>query len=451
MDYIPNLRYEEEMLAELGLESIDDLFSDIPGEYRIDGLDLPDGIDEMELARKIGEISSENRDVISFLGAGIYNHYVPAAVRSILSRSEFYTSYTPYQPEVSQGMLQATFEYQSMIAELTGMEVANASMYDGATALAEAALMCTRLSRATEFFIPAALCPSKKSILDNYCKGAGITIHEVPMTAKGTLDLEALQGSLDACVNEKGRPNVSGVYVENPNVFGIIDEGAARIREMLPGKAQLVVGIYPIALGLLTPPGEYGADVVVGEGQCLGNAPSFGGPLLGIFACTKKAVRKMPGRVIGATVDAQGERAFAMTLQTREQFIRREKATSNICSNESLNAIAAGVYMAMLGKTGLRKLAMLNLEKAHAAAQRIDAIDGFTAPYFDMPFFNEFVVESPVPAGKLNEKLLGEGIQGGLAIGELPGCNENLSLWAFTETITDADVDKLISALESVI
>jgi len=348
-------------------------------------------------------------------------------------------------------MLQTTFEYQSMIAELTGMEIANASMYDGATALAEAALMCTRLSRRTDFIVPAAMHPARRSVVENYCKGAGITIHEAPMTGNGTMDLAALQDLMDACVNEKGMSNVSGVYVENPNCFGIIDEGAAGIKEMLPGKAQLVVGVYPVSLGLLTPPGEYGADVVVGEGQCLGNAPNFGGPLLGVFACTKKSVRKMPGRVIGATVDAGGERAFSMTLQTREQFIRREKATSNICSNESLNALAAGVYLAMLGRSGLQKLAILNLEKAHAAAQRINALEGFTAPYFDSPFFNEFVVESPIPSRELNEHLLKEGIQGGLPLGDMPGCDERHSLWAVTETVSDADVDRLIHALETVV
>jgi len=439
------MRHQEEMLAELGMRSLDQLFEDIPEEVRMKGLRLPKGISEMEVLREVRQTLSRNLtadDHPCFLGAGVYHHFIPSAVRTILSRSEFLTSYTPYQAEVSQGMLQALFEYQSYVAELTGLDAVNSSNYDASTALGEAATMCTRLNEKRRFLIPEALSWEKKSVLKNYAWGPKIEVVEYsydPYT--GELDLEDLRSKVDA--------ETSGVYVEVPNFFGVIDSHAPLIKEQFPDVA-LVVGVNPISLGALKAPGDYGADIVIGEGQPLGIPMNFGGPLLGIFACRQEHVRKMPGRVIGMTRDAEGERAFCMTLQTREQHIRRSKATSNICTNEALMAVAASAYLSVLGKEGLQSLAKVNMVRARKLADMIGEIDGFESPFFDAYHFNEFVVRTPVRPEKLNKLLLKKGIIGGLPLVEhIPRLNEHMLLCT-TEMHSDEDHSGLIVALKEV-
>ncbi|MCE5297239.1 MAG: aminomethyl-transferring glycine dehydrogenase subunit GcvPA, partial [Euryarchaeota archaeon] len=343
---------DRKMLSSLGIEDVEELFSDIPQNVRTDGLRMRKGMTEPEVIRYIREMLDRNvtnEGHPSFLGCGIYDHFVPSAVRSIISRSEFLTSYTPYQAEISQGMLQSMFEYQSMISELTDMDVVNSSNYDASTALGEAATMSFRIRPRKKFLVPEAMSWEKKSVLRNYVLGIGMEIVEYsydPYT--GGIDLNDLRS--------KFGDDVSGVYAEVPNIFGVIDPNAMKLRSELK-EAVIVIGVDPISLGVLTPPGQYGADIVIGEGQGLGSPMNFGGPLLGIFACKMEHVRKMPGRLIGMTKDHDGQRAYCMTLQTREQHIRRSKATSNICTNESLMALAAAVYLSIVGPEGLRSIA----------------------------------------------------------------------------------------------
>ncbi|MDD1770241.1 MAG: aminomethyl-transferring glycine dehydrogenase subunit GcvPA [Methanomassiliicoccales archaeon] len=439
------MRHSDEMLAKLGLDSVDRLFDDIPEGVRINGLSLPDGLSEIEVLRKIRTMLSVNmtaEEYPSFLGAGVYNHFVPSSVRTIVSRSEFLTSYTPYQAEVSQGMLQALFEYQSYIAEMTGLDAVNSSNYDASTALGEAATMCLRLKEKKRFLIPEALSWEKKSVLKNYAWGPGMEIAEYgydPCT--GQLDLDDLASKVDA--------NTCGIYVEVPNFFGVIDPLATRLKGKFP-EVALVVGVDPISLGALKAPGDYGADIAIGEGQSLGTSMNFGGPLLGIFACRQEHVRKMPGRVIGLTKDVDGERAFCMTLQTREQHIRRSKATSNICTNEALMAVAASAYLSVLGKEGLQTLAKVNISRARRLADLIGEIDGFDSPFFDARHFNEFVIRTKTRPEKLNKLLLRKGIIGGLPLHRhIPRLNGHMLLCT-TEMHSDADQDRLVAELKGV-
>jgi len=433
----------EEMLQALGLRGVDDLFADIPASIRTDGLALPRGLPESEVVAHLTSILAANRtmaDMPTFLGAGLYDHFVPAAVRAIASRSEFYTAYTPYQAELSQGILQALWEYQSMVCELMGMDGANTSMYDGSTALGEAALMARRIHGGRVFLVPRALRTDKKSVLANYAIGAGLEVREVDYDrSSGTLDLGKLRAALawDVC----------GVYVESPNLFGRFEEALEDVRAATD--AILVVGGNPIAQAVVRPPGDLGADIVIGEGQPLGSAVNFGGPLLGIFACRQEHVRKMPGRVIGLTKDVKGHRAFCMTLQTREQHIRREKAMSNICTNESLLSVAAAAYMAVLGGNGLRRLAAENIRRARDLAASIDAIDGFEAPVFPGPHFNEFTVRARRGYVGVHERLLEHGVHGGLPLAsQLPELAE-VGLFATTERHGPEDARRLLAALEA--
>jgi len=430
-----------EMLETIGVGSIDELFSDIPEEVRLDGLDLPDGMSEMELKETAKDVLSRNTtmdEMPTFLGAGIYRHYIPSAIKELLSRSELYTSYTPYQAEISQGMLQSIFEYQSLMTELTGMEVSNASLYDGSTALGEAALMSARITRKDTIIVPKAMLWEKRSVLGNYAHGPGLRIKEVPYEPEtGRMDLEALASMVD--------DDTAAVYFENPNFFGILDERVDELREIV-GKAMLIVGVNPISLGIIRPPGDYGADIVIGEAQGMGMAPNFGGPLLGIFTTRKKFLRQMPGRIIGMTADAEGRRAFTMTMQTREQHIRRARATSNICSNEALCALASAMYLSMLGREGLKKLAKLNMHRAKDLAERISSIDGFELP-FKSPFFNEFVVRYPTAFEDVREVLLNNGIHGGLSLkGHFPELGES-ALYCITEMMPETGVKKLVEVL----
>jgi len=439
------MRHALEMLAELGLDDVDQLFEDIPKEVRTNGLKMAQGISEAEVLREVRGLLSRNLTVDEhpcFLGAGIYNHFVPAAVRSIVSRSEFLTSYTPYQPEISQGMLQALFEYQSYIASLTGLDAVNSSNYDASTALGEAATMCMRLNERRRFLVPEAMNWEKKSVLRNYAKGPGIEVVEYsydPYT--GELDLEDLRS--------KVTPDTSGIYVEVPNFFGVIDAHASMIKSEFP-EVALVVGANPISLGVLKAPGDYGADICIGEGQVLGVPMNFGGPLLGVFACRQEHVRKMPGRVIGMTRDLDGEKAFCMTLQTREQHIRRSKATSNICTNEALMAVAAAAYLGILGKEGLENLAKVNISRARKLQKMIGQLDDFDSPFFDAYHFNEFVIRTPVRPEKLNKLLLRNGIIGGLPLhGHLRQLEDHM-LICTTELHSDQDYERLVSALREV-
>jgi len=330
-----------EMLDFLGIGDVEELFKDIPERFRIKSLDIPPGLSEMEVIAYLKNLSSMNsRTARCFLGAGIYDVFIPSIVMEVLRRSELYTSYTPYQSEMSQGLLQLIFEYQSLMSELTGMEVINASMYDGSSALGEGALMCTRIREGSYFLIPRAMAPWKKSVLRNYLQGTGTIVREYgfdPQTGKSDFN-ELLSSSKDAC----------GVYVEMPGFFGLYEEEILDLKESL-GNIPLVVGVNPSSLATTVPPGDYGADIVVGDGQSLGLGLNFGGPLLGILGCRKEYVRKMPGRLVGLTTDSEGRRAFCLTLQAREQHIRRAKANSNICTNQTLLAIAAMVYIAAMG------------------------------------------------------------------------------------------------------
>ena len=434
------------MLKEMGLNDIEELFSDIPKKIGIKELDLPKGMSQQETEQMLRRIANKNKsfyDVTSFLGGGVKPHYIPSVVKSILSRAEFYTAYTPYQSEASQGFLQAMFEYQSMIAELTGMDIANCSLYDGFTALAEAALMCTRISRKKTFVIPQNISWEKKSILKNYAKGPGIEIKEIPYDIKtGKIDFEELKKHVDE--------TTSGVYIENPNFFGVFEDKVDEISNIVKDAGSLfVVGIDPISSGITKGPGEYGVDIVIGEGRAFGNHMDFGGSSLGIFACKKEYLRQMPGRIIGITQDTDGRRAFCMALQTREQHIRRGRATSNICTNEGLCALATVSYLSWLGGNGLEELSRINFEKGQKLAEEIESIDGFEK-MFDSVHFNEFVIKCNEDANNINKKLLKKGIQGGLILDTWYPEFKNCMLFGVSEMHSDNGIKKLVSSLKEV-
>jgi glycine dehydrogenase subunit 1 len=433
---------EEEMLKALGIARVDELFSDIPNDIRTGTLGIDEGKSERQVRREVMEVLWKNTTVCempSFLGAGVYNHYIPSAVLELISRSEFYSSYTPYQPEISQGMLQALFEYQSFVCELTGMDAANSSMYDASTALAEACLMAIRINRKKKILIPRAIHWDKRVVLKNYGRGPGLEIEEFKYDpSTGMADISDMMGK----INEE----TSAIYVESPNFFGMF-ENVEEIKESI-GDALLIVGSNPLSLSIAKAPGYMGADIVVGEGQILGNPMNFGGPLVGIFACKKEYIRKMPGRVIGATTDSTGKRAFTMALQTREQHIRREKATSNICTNESLGSVAFAIHVAILGRNGLWKIAKENVEKALDLALRISSVDGFDAHVFSGTGFNEFVVKSEANPLDVNAHLLKNGIQGGLPLSDHFPELKNCALYCTTEQHAEGDYDSLINSLE---
>lgn len=438
--YISNTAEQQRgMLAELGFNSMDDLFDDVPKEVRLNRkLNLPQAITEMELLRHMRELAGKNGntdDYTCFLGAGAYDHFIPSAIDQMLLRQEFYTAYTPYQPEISQGTLQAIFEYQTMISELTGMAVANASIYDGASAMAEAALMACQSVRRKEVLVAQTVHPASREVLATYCRFRGIKVIEFGYQ-NGQTDLADLESKLS--------PDTAAVILQNPNFFGNI-ESLKEIGEMAYGnKSLFVVSVDPISLAILKSPGELGADIVVGEGQSLGNPLSFGGPYLGFFATTEKLLRKMPGRIVGETVDKFGKRGFVLTIQTREQHIRREKATSNICSNEALNALAATIYLTLMGKQGLKEAAMLSLQKAHYTFDRL-VESGKFQPAFSAPFFKEFVVKSSIPVIELNKSLLETKIIGGYPVAkDYPDLSDGWLL-AVTEKRTKTEIDQFVA------
>ncbi len=443
--YLPNLAHRDEMLREIGYQSLEELFSDVPTGM-VKEFDLPEGKSEYEVFLELNEVLSQNKTVLempSFLGAGTYFHYVPAHVKYLIERSEFLTSYTPYQPEISQGMLQALFEYQSMMAELYGLPVVNSSMYDWGTAIAEAALMTARLHRGKRkrFLIPKALSPEKKAVIRTYTRGAELEIVEVPWDEKGQLDLERLKEAVE---------NSAGVYVEMSNFFGLVEENVREIGEIAhEAGAYFVVGADPTMLGIFEAPGELGADIAVGEAAYFGNPMNFGGPRAGVFAVKndKKIIRQMPGRIIGMTKDADGKRAFVMTLQTREQHIRRAKATSNICSNEALVAVAAAIHLATLGPRGLRELGEVILKNTAYLKKRLSEVAEIP---FEGLYFKDVAVRFKVPYETIHERLLERGMHGGYYVGKhFPELGE-AALFAATETTRKEWVDELIEALKEV-
>lgn len=447
MMFFPHtLADQEAMLRTIGVKDIEDLFQDVPAEKRFPHLHLPPPLTEMEAMAELQDYAAANettRQLACFLGAGAYNHYIPAAVDAILRRGEFYTAYTPYQPEISQGTLQAIFEYQSMVAALTGMEVSNASHYDGATAVAEAVNMAYHNFREkrTRIVLSPAVHPQYRETVRTYTHGMPITI----VGDQGEVDLSAGPEALFPLIDE----NTALVVVAYPDFFGRIFDYTALAQRVHAAGALLAVSVYPTALGLLKPPGEMGADIVTGEGQPLGIPLSYGGPYLGLFTTRQAYVRKMAGRLVGETVDNRGQRAYVLTLTAREQHIRREKATSNICTNQGLMALAATVYLGLLGKNGLRQVAELCYHKAHYAAECIRKIAGFSL-WSDQPFFNEFVVRCPLPAEQIAVALLDDDILAGYPLGrDYPGMEDAL-LIAVTEMNTKDQIDEFCEVLQEV-
>jgi glycine dehydrogenase subunit 1 len=444
MPFIPiTEKNRREMLETIGVSSFDELLRGIPEEIRFKGdLELPPPMSEMEVERLLREIAGQNAHAgthACFLGGGAYDHFIPAAVGHVISRPEFYTSYTPYQPEVSQGNLQAMYEYQSMICELTGMDAANASMYDGASALAEAALLCQAHTGRQEILISRSVHPFYRRVAATYCHRSGIRLREVEIR-QGVTDLDSLRSAAG--------PMTAGVLIQHPNFFGLL-EPVRDVESVCHGAGALfVTSTDPISLAILKPPGEYGADVATGEGQALGNPLNCGGPYLGIFAIRRELIRRMPGRLAGVTQDTQGRRGFVLTLQTREQHIRREKATSSICSNQQLCALAATVYLSLMGKNGLPKVAELCLQKAHYLAERLSKIPGFEL-MFPGPFFKEFVLKTPVAPKEIIRAMLGEKIFAGIDLSRFDYGLRNGLLVAVTEKRTREEMDRFVKVLET--
>lgn len=440
--FIPNTDSDRAaMLKTIGAGSIKDLFRDVPASAQLTEIDLPSALSELDLLNELNAMAARNADLnefACFLGAGAYNHFVPATVPHLIFRSEFYTAYTPYQAEISQGTLQTIFEYQSLICRLTGMDATNASHYDGATATAEAAILAVNaVPGRDKIIICPGLHPEYRATLRTYLQGQEIQI-------VGDEDLHA---SLDDVLKKHLDDHVAGVIVQNPDFFGEFRDLKTTADHVHAAGALFIVNAYPISLGLFQPPGEYGADVVVGEGQSLGNAIAFGGPYLGIFATKDKYLRRMAGRLVGQTVDTKGRRGFTLTLQAREQHIRREKATSNICTNQALNALAACVYLSTLGAAGLRKVAELCYQKAHYAAKKINALPGFRVD-LKKEFFNEFVVECPAPVARINLGLQAHKIIGGYDLSREYPHMKNAMLVAVTEMNSKAQIDQLVRSLD---
>jgi glycine dehydrogenase subunit 1 len=435
---------EKKMLSSIGLKSLDDLFSDIPENVRLKRkLNLPEGISELELLKCTNALANKNLDtseLTCFLGAGAYDHYIPSLIKHIVSKSEFYTAYTPYQAEISQGTLQCIFEYQSMICEITGLEAANASMYDGATACTEAALMAVDSTRKKKILVSKTIHPETRKVLETYTKFKDIELVEIDMT-DGVTDVEKLKAAIDK--------KTAGVIIQNPNFFGIIEDVKEVEKVTHDNKALLIMSVDPISLGILKSPGELGADIAVGEGQSLGNNMSFGGPYVGFMATNSKLMRKMPGRIVGQTEDLDGKRGFVLTLQAREQHIRREKATSNICSNEALNALTAAIYLTTMGKKGIKEAAYQSTQKAHYAFNEITKSGKFK-PLFNKPFFKEFAVTSEKEPSIVNTELLKNKILGGYPLDENYTSYKNSLLFCVTEKRTAEDIDKLVSVMEGV-
>jgi glycine dehydrogenase subunit 1 len=441
MDYIPNTPQEQqEMMKAIGIDELGSLFADIPEEYRLKNLlEIPPPLSEQEIWEHMTRLAALNVTPRSTLiGAGVYHHYIPAVVRHVIARSEFYTAYTPYQAEISQGILQAIYEYQTMITRLTGTQVANASMYDGATAMAEAAVLSAKTLGKNRLLLARSIHPEYRAVVKTYAWANGYECVEIPYGTSGQVDGRALKELLD--------DGTAAVLVQSPNFFGVIED-VKPLAEMAHGRGALLVAGFtdPTSLGILKPAGEAGADFVVGEGQSFGNPMNYGGPYLGILASTDAFLRKIPGRLVGATVDRDGRRGYVLTLQTREQHIRREKATSNICSNEALCMLAAAVYLASLGKN-LQKLAALNVWKANYFRAKLAALPGWK-PFFAGPFYNEFVLSCP-DVKAANARLESAGYTGGYDLSkEYPELGGGILLCA-TEMLRKEDMDNVAALLK---
>ncbi len=440
--YIPNsAKDREEMLQAIGKKSINDLFMDIPEQFRLGrDLKLEPAMTEIEVDRLLKSLASKNKsldNLTCFMGAGAYDHFIPTVVNHLAGRSEFYTAYTPYQPEISQGTLQNIFEYQSLICELTGMDVSNASVYDGAHAAAEAAMMSCAAKKRNKMFVSSTVHPETRQVLKTYFKFRGIDLVEIPMK-DGETDYEALETMADK--------SVAGVLIQSPNFFGIIENVKKTSEIMTQVKGLTVVSVDPISLAVLEPPGRLGADIVIGEGQVLGNDVALGGPYFGFMAVTEKLMRKVPGRICGQSVDEDGKRAFVLTLQAREQHIRRFKATSNICTNQGLMILKAAIYMNTVGKEGLKDIAVQSMQKAHYL-QKLLVENGIAEPVFDKHFFKEFAVKFKKPVPELNAALIESGFLGGFDVNSkypMP----NTMLIAVTEKRTKDEIEAFVKALE---
>ena len=448
MSYVPNTPEDQAaMLATLGLSSLEALLAPVPENVRLRRLlDLPPALSEPDLKRLLNGVAAKNRNLdttISFLGAGTYDHAIPSVVPHLQRRSEFVTSYTPYQPEVSQGMLQAIYEFQTMVCQITGLDIANASLYDGSTALVEAVLLAVGPGGRGEVVISQGVDPQYRRVLHTYAHARGFKVKEVPMS-NGVTSIEALDEAVSA--------TTSAVVIQQPNFFGCIEDMTTIEPIAHKGRAVFVTNITePASLGILAPPGEYGADIAVGELMCFGNTMSYGGPALGFMSARQKFMRLMPGRLVGQTVEEGSEKqtGYVLTLQTREQHIRRERATSNICTNQSLLAVGATIFMAALGKQGFRELAELCLQKAHYAFRRITALPGYEAA-FSSPFFDEFVIKAPISMKKLQQHFDQAGIIGGYELSDNYADLENCMLFCVTETRTKEDIDRLVTVLKEV-
>ncbi|HRD02328.1 MAG TPA: aminomethyl-transferring glycine dehydrogenase subunit GcvPA [Candidatus Saccharicenans sp.] len=446
MSYIPISNDDrQEMLARLGLDSAEKLFNSIPEENRLKNLlNLPAAKSEPELLDYFEERSRKNLydQYISFLGGGAYDHFIPAVVDYLSSRSEFISPYTPYQPEVSQGTLQVIFEYQTLICQLTGLEIANASLYDGATGAAEAVLMAHRVKDRKRLLVASTVNPQYRQVIYTYGKNLGLEIVELPYDQRGRIEARGLEAALN--------DGTAVLLCQSPNYFGVIEDIESLSKAVHHQGAMLAVAISePLSLGLLEAPGKLGADIVTGEGQSFGLPLSYGGPYLGFMACKKEFVRQLPGRIVGQTVDAEGRRGFVLTLSTREQHIRREKATSNICTNEGHCALRATIYLETLGRTGLRDLAWLNVQKAAYAREQLTLIPGIKSK-FSGEVFNEFVLEFPDSFEIVGQKLEARGILGGLSLKEFPGL-ENCALITVTEKHSREKIDLYVQALKEVL
>ncbi|MBB3127182.1 glycine dehydrogenase subunit 1 [Paenibacillus rhizosphaerae] len=446
--YLPMTEQDQqEMLKTIGVSSLEDLFKDIPEEIRFKGeLPVSSGLNEYALTTHLSELAAKNANTdqyASFLGAGIYDHHIPSVINHVVSRSEFYTAYTPYQPEISQGELQAIFEFQSYICELTGMAVANASMYDGATALAEAGSLASAATKRKQLLVSSTVHPEARQVVRTYAKGLGLDVVEVS-SANGVTNLAELAEAVS--------DQTAAVLVQSPNFFGAIEDLPSISDLIHASKGLMVVSTNPISLGILEAPGKLGADIVVGDAQPLGISSSLGGPTCGFFAVSQDHMRRMPGRIVGQTVDRNGKRGFVLTLQAREQHIRREKATSNICSNQALLALCASVYLSVMGKQGMIEIGQLNLQKSHYAARRLGSISGVSVP-FTSPYFNEFVIKLPegTSVAGVNSKLLQKGILGGYDLGRAYSELEGHMLIAVTERRTKEQIDQFALALEGCI
>ncbi len=423
----------QQMLNSIGLERPEELYAAVPQQARISSLNIPEGCSEMEAAQKVSAMADKNtRFSAIFRGAGAYRHYIPSIVKTVTSKEEFLTAYTPYQAEISQGVLQSIFEYQTQICELTGMDVSNASVYDGAVAAAEAVLMCQE-RRKSGVIISATADPQVITVVKTYCASRGVPVTMLPAENYATSPA-ALAAALDK--------TTASVYVQSPNYYGVIEDMAALTATAHEAGARMIMGFNPISLGLLKTPGEYGADIAVAEGQPLGLPMAFGGPYLGIMACKAELMRRLPGRIVGETKDSEGRRAFVLTLQAREQHIRREKASSNICSNEALCAMTASVYLAAMGPQGLKRTAESCAAKAHYLAAELAKIPGFELKT-SAPFFHEFITGCPVEPQTLCAALEAKGILGGLPV-------DGGLLWCCTEMNSREQIDRLVAAIKEV-